>query len=186
MYVSKIKTPYRLYRKSRICQGDIFQDLFVSIGGKNGANDDFDLPYSVVLTQDCDLEQDFNERRAKTGKNDKHIDTVLICPAYPIDLFSAGTHLKNRVMQTYIKGALDKVKRNDELKRYHYLAEDLDHGVPDLVIDFKHFFTIPRDVLYKQRKESYVTSINEVYREYLSQRFTNYLGRIGLPDSSSS
>ena len=186
MYVSKIKTPYRIYRKARICQGDIFQDLFVSIGGGGGIYDEFHLTHSVVLTQDCDLEQDFNERRAKTGKNDKHIDTVLICPAYPIDSFSEGKHIRDRAMEPFPKRSLEKLKRNDEFKRYHYLLEDLDHGIPDLVIDFKHFFTIPRDVLYKQRKESYVTSINEVYREYLSQRFTNYLGRIGLPDSSSS
>ncbi|MDK2899013.1 MAG: hypothetical protein PWQ10_200 [Patescibacteria group bacterium] len=185
MYVSKIKTPYRTYRKARICQGDIFQDLFVSIGGAGGVYDEFHLTHSVVLTQDCDLDQDFTERKAKSNKNDKHIDTVLICPAYPIDSFSAGTHIKNRTMSPYVKGALEKIKRNDELKRYHYLLEDLDNGVPDLVIDFKHFFTIPRDVLYKQKNISYVTSVNEIYREALSQRFSNYLGRIGLPDQSS-
>lgn len=189
MYASKIKTPYRIYRKSRICQGDIFQDLFISIGGTKGTSqvyDDFSLVYGVILTQDCDLEQDFNERKAKAKKTDKHLDTVLVCPAYPIDPFSKGEHLEGRVMETFPGRSLDKLKKNDDLKRYHYIAEDLEHGVPDLIIDFKHFFTIPRDVLYKQKKTGYITSINEIYREYLSQRFTNYLGRIGLPDSSSS
>lgn len=56
-------------------------------------------------------------------------------------------------------------------------------GVPEFVIDFKHFFTVPVDVVYKQRKTIYIATIGELYREELSQRFANFLSRIGLPDA---
>jgi hypothetical protein len=190
MYTSKIKTQYRQIRKARISQGDIFQDLLISIGsGSDTIHVEVNLEYAVVLTQDCDLQQDYDERmrRPRPEKCDKHIDTILICPAYPLEEFAKGTHIKNRRMETFNKDQVDdKVKKNDVYKRYHYLAEDLDNGVPELVIDFKHFFTAPRKFLYSQRKSCYVATINEIYREDVSLRFANFLSRIGLPDNSSS
>lgn len=190
MYTSKIKNQYRQIRKARICQGDIFQDVLISIGsGSNTIHIEANLEYAVVLTQDCDLQQDFDERtkRPKPEKGDKHIDTILICPAYPLEEFAKGTHIKDRQMDTFNKDQINKkVKKNDVFKRYHYLAEDLDNGVPELVLDFKHFITAPRKFLYSQRKLNYVASINEIYREDLSLRFANFLSRIGLPDNSSS
>ncbi len=190
MYISQVKTQYKQFRKARICQGDIFEDLLISIGsGSNTTHIEANLKYAVVLTQDCDLQQDFDERSKKPApeKSDKHIDTILICPAYSLEDFARGTHIEGRKMETFSNKEVDKkLKGNDVYKRYHYLVEDLDNGVPELVIDFKHFFTAPRDVLYSQRKRSYIASINEIYREALSQRFANFLSRIGLPDKSSS
>lgn len=189
MYTSKIKNQYRSYRKARICQGDIFQNLLISIGsGSNTKHIEANLEYVVIMTQDCDLQQDYDERnkKPKPSENDKHIDTILVCPAYPIEDFARGDHIDGRKMHTYNDKEVKKIKSNDTQKRYHYLAEDLDYGVPELVIDFKHFFTAPREVLYRQRTGSYITTINEIYRESLSQRFTNFLSRIGLPDNTSS
>lgn len=190
MYISRIKSPYKQYRKARLCQGDIFEDLLISIGsGSDTTHIEFSLEYAVVLTQDCDLQQDFDERntRPRPLTSDKHLDTILICPAYPVEDFAKGVHITGRRMSVFsTKDVEKKLKQNDAYKRYHYLREDLDNGVPELVLDFKHFLTAPRDVLYQQRKKSYIASVNEIYREALSQRFANFLARIGLPDSSSS
>ncbi len=190
MYKSQIKSRYRHHRKTRICQGDLFRDLLVSVGSGSGTEHLLaNLDYAVVLTQDCDLEQDHRERIKKPVpiKKDKYIDTILICPAYGFDDFVDGTHIAGRQMETFESGKLrDRIKANDVYKRYHYLSEDLDNGVVELVIDFKHFITAPRSLLYKKRKENYVTTINEIYREELSHRFANFLSRIGLPDNSSS
>lgn len=190
MYTSQIKSPYKHYRKLRICQGDIFEDLLISIGSGSDTNHaEFNLEYAVVLAQDCDLQQDFDERKVRPIPtiNDKYLDTVLICPAYLLEEFAQGTHIAGRRMNTFSAKEIEKkLKQNDVFKRYHYLSEDLDNGVPELVLDFKHFLTAPRDVLYSRRKESYVATVNEIYREALSQRFTNFLSRIGLPDNSSS
>ena len=89
-------------------------------------------------------------------------------------------------MELFTPKLLDRIRANDTYKRYHYLNEDLENGVPELVIDFKHFVTASRFQIYKNRSNQYVTTNNELYRESLSIRFANYLARIGLPDKSSS
>lgn len=189
MYISQVKTQYKQFRKARICQGDIFQNLFISIGSGGGTlHVEANLEYAVVLTQDCDLQQDFTERNVKpvSANNDKHLNTILICPAYSLEDFIVGSHIEGKTMGKFGPKDILKLRKNDVFKRYHYLAEDLDNDIPDLVLDFKHFLTAPRDMLYSDRKTGYVASINEIYREALSQRFANFLARIGLPDNSSS
>ncbi len=49
-----------------------------------------------------------------------------------------------------------------------------------LIIDFKHYYTIPRNILY-QNLDHYNVSITELHREQLSQRFAYYLSRVGTP-----
>ena len=191
MYRSQIKNRYRQYRKTRICQGDIFKNLLISIGsGSDTYHELRDLKHAVVLSQDCDLEQDFTERNSEHSgqeEQDKHIDTILICPAYGFEDFTKGEHIAGRRMKPFESSKLrDRLKGNDVFKRYHYLSEDLENGIVELVVDFKHFITAPRSLLYNSRKEKYIATINEIYREELSQRFANFLSRIGLPDNTSS
>lgn len=187
MYKSLVKSPYKHFRKQRVCQGDIFQDLLITIGsGSDTLHIEANLKYAVVLSQDCDLQQDYDQRNKKTVLADKHVDTILICPAYSLEDFAQGKHVEGRQMETFNGKQLPKLRGNDTMKRYHYLSEDIDSGVPELVLDFKHFLSAPRSILYAQRKSKYVTTINEIYREALSLRFANYLSRIGLPDESSS
>jgi hypothetical protein len=162
MFKSAIKKPYRHFRKTRICQGDIFHDLLITIGsGSNTLHIEAVLEYAVVLTQDCDLQQDFVNRKKHSNNNDKDIDTILVCPAYSLEDFAQGRHIKDRHMQSFTAKELNKkFKPNDMMKRYHYLVEDLENGVPELVIDFKQFLTVPRYVLYGRRKTNYLTTIN--------------------------
>lgn len=41
--------------------------------------------------------------------------------------------------------------------------------------------TVPRNELYKIHSDLYVLTLSELFREELSQRFTNFISRIGLP-----
>ncbi len=183
MFESKIKSQYRKKNNERLYQGDILKDLKFVIGDskKETEKDIISLPFAVILSQDCDMQSDFNYE--KLGKNqDKRLLSLLICPAFLINEFVQGKHLENWQMEIFNKSCIKRIKKNDTYKRYHFLANGLDFSVPELVIDFKHFFTLPRDFLYKQRKNKYVASLNEIFREELSQRFSNYLSRIGIPE----
>lgn len=199
MYTSKIKSHYIKFRKQRLCQGDILQNISFTIR-LNGVSDEEDmavLPYAVVLSQDCDVDLDHKMRLKEKellktfnfeehsdrfrSIHDKFLPTILVCPAYRADDFFAGNHIKGLYMKSNNKPEADKIKNNKEMSRYHYLPQDTNMGVTDLVLDFKHFFTIPTDILYEQRKDSYLITINELFRESLSQRFANYLSRFGLP-----
>ena len=69
---------------------------------------------------------------------------------------------------------------DNEIPRYHYLKfPDLD--MPELIIDFKHFFTINKNVLYKQIKKR-LCSLDDLFKEKINQRFSYYVSRIGLPE----
>lgn len=185
IYKSKINSIYRSTKSSkRLCQGDILKDLQFAIG--NSSSDSIKdlvfLNFAVVLSQDCDLQSDFLNRKGDHSDQDKYLSSILVCPAYKIEEFAQGCHLNDWKMKPFYQKEIEKLHKNDEFKRYHYLpGETTKFFVPELVLDFKHFFTLPRDFLYRQKKDKYVASLSELFREELSQRFSNYLSRIGLP-----
>lgn len=119
-------------------------------------------------------------------KHDKYLPMILICPAYPSELLKMGTHLRDQLKQNMENWSKQKNKFHDikiqANPRFHYLKGDQDLQIADLIIDFKHYFTIPRDELYRVYNDAYLISLNQLFREFLSQRFVYYFSRIGLPD----
>jgi hypothetical protein len=71
----------------------------------------------------------------------------------------------------------------NEIPRYHYLKFP-DSDMPELIIDFKHFFTINRNKLYDQLDKR-LCSLDTLFKEKVNQRFSNYVSRIGLPEHNS-
>ncbi len=189
--LSKIKALYRKHSESRIVQGDILRDITFLEWDLNERNPtkspviDKYLPYIVILTQDCDLEQDFDNRQEdEAEKQDKFLQSILVCPAYIEDQFRKGTHLEGfKLVMENFNSERFKIIRGNNNPRYHFLqkAPDPDYQIPNLVLDFKHYYTMPVPVLYKLYRRHYVASLNELFREALSQRFSYYLSRVGLP-----
>jgi len=173
----------------RICQGDIFRNIDIIDWNIKDNLSEYEiskttLPYIIVLSQDCDLEWDFNNRSELASvKHDKYLQTILACPAYNAAEFKAGDHLKsNRLkMQEWNSDDYKRIKQQN-LTRFHFLEQNQALQVPQLIVDFKHYYTIPRDALYKMYVGHYLSTINPLFRESLSQRFSNYLSRIGLPE----
>ena len=184
MFKTKIKSRYRKNKNARLYQGDILRDLEFIVGDprKEVEKSLFQLPFSIILTQDCDLESDYKSRSNLSQNQDKFLLSLLICPAFNVQKFSQGEHFPDLQMETFNTKEIDKLKKNDKYKRYHFLPGNSYYSLPDLVIDFKHFFTLPREFVYQHKKEKYLASLNELFREELSQRFSNYLSRIGLPE----
>lgn len=115
---------------------------------------------------------------------DKILPSILVCPAFPAKQLREGVHLnnyKNYFMQHINSCTWGKIKIN-EIPRYHYLNEFSEFQIPDLVLDFKRYYTLPTDYVYNIFEKSYIGSLNELFRENLSSRFSNYLSRIGTPD----
>jgi hypothetical protein len=175
----------------KISQGDIYRDLDVvydvkSVSIETGEMEYTEITYthSIVITQDCDLEQDYQNRGAPEKGHDKYIPCVLLAPAYLAEQLKDGVHLKDVGLSMQKMGGTlwNSVKKNQSL-RYHFLAKHLDYNIPELVVDFKHYFTISRNFFCEiVMKDKYMASLAPLYREHLSDRFTHYLSRIGLPD----
>ncbi len=172
---------------NRISQGDIFEDIEIieSLGVLKSevTVKKILFPYVVCLNQECDLENDF----AKNGALlcDNNLLHLAIAPAFIFDQFLAGTHWGaifsgNRPQKrsdTNIKKIID-----NEIPRYHYLKFP-DKEMPELIIDFKHFFSLQREVMYSCLDKR-LCSMDDLFREKINQRFSYYISRIGLPEHS--
>lgn len=179
---------------TRPWQGDIYRDVdliqditytLTFEGTREYVVSEIRYNYVVVLTQECDLEQDYNNRTGNKEDHDKYIPMILMAPAYLAESLRYGEHLQGyeQKMQHINSKEWEKLKKNDN-KRYHYLKSDRNLNVPELAIDFKHFFTIYRDYFYnKIMNGAYLASLTILHREELSQRFCNFLSRIGIPDN---
>jgi len=186
---SKIKPFYFEKKDIRICQGDIYKDLMYDVKSFKEGNSfktlRVYLPFIVILSQDCDLEQDYKNREIRKDKHDKYLRTILFSPAYNSEDLKAGTHLGHiKLTMEYYNSERMKIIRKNNNERYHTIEKSEDFEFPELVIDFKHYYTLPLEKAYETSfKKNYVCTINELYRESLSHRFAFYLSRIGTPDN---
>jgi hypothetical protein len=135
-----------------------------------------------VLTQDCDLENDFKTRSKKSESGvsaEGVLPNVLLCEVITVAalrITAPGSDVWR------------KVKANKD-ERYHVLesaaawADALKEGLPPLGIDFKRYFTIPTDELYFQIGSGAKRRCRLIspYREHLSTRFSAFLARVALP-----
>ena len=192
--MAKVITKTYTESKAGINQCDIFRNVEFIEYFKESENiievSKIVFPLAIVLTQACDLQQDYNARRrieVKTTSNqDKFLISVIVAPLYNFEEFRLGTHLDQLGLVMEPKGRRDRslctnIIKNEN-KRYHYLNFDDNIEIVESVIDFKHYFTVTVNYLNQIRETNYICSIESLYRESIVQRFSNFLSRIGLPD----
>lgn len=199
---TNISSSYRLNESNKISQGDIFKNFPVYYYDADEKTlNTLKLSYCVVVSQDCDLTQDYNSHNEKIkllnecnkdenklkSLNNKLIPSILLVEGFPAEQLRVGEHLSN--LGIYTPTISKKTKTpwknitQNETPRYHYLKEDelFKQSESDIVFDFKRYYTVSRGYLYSLFNEYYHVSLNELYRENLSIRFSNYISRIGLP-----
>ncbi|MBL8962504.1 MAG: hypothetical protein KF787_12140 [Phycisphaeraceae bacterium] len=139
---------------------------------------------AVVVTQDCDLAQDWSKRQAaSTAETD--LSCVLLCRAVIAEsAFVSDERIKGRDLQKPI--------RNNKNERYQYLAkvptaaDGAAQGHEALLVDFKSLFTIRTTEIYRQLRAGNSPPrrrfrLKTPWAEHLQCRFTGYHARIGLP-----
>jgi len=181
----------RKSKQSRILQGDVFKDVeyIEYVKEQSGILEvsKITFPLVVILSQDCDLEQDARSRRLKDSSldQDKWLLSVLVAPLYNAEHVYQGEHLSeiNLTMQKINKNRRPgELLRNNETPRYHYLEFPPSIPVVPSVIDFKHYFAVNVRYLVSIKHRNFICSVSPLFREDISIRFANYLARIGLPD----
>ncbi|MFZ0034863.1 MAG: hypothetical protein WAK60_07740 [Sedimentisphaerales bacterium] len=181
-------------KRARLSQGDIYKDVeFIEYAIEKAGVIEISkivFPFVVVLTQDCDLNQDYTVRwsRKDISNQDKKIISVIVAPLYNEEHVCKGEHLSELGMtMAEIKSkTLGNNLRQNQTPRYHYLKFPKNVPIVTSVIDFKHYFTVNVEYLKKHKKENFICQIGPLYREAVSQRFSNYLSRIGLPKNETS
>jgi len=173
---SRIESFFIKHSGKRICQGDIFRDFeyieFVSNNKKIGTGIKKIFPYLLVLSQDCDLESDHKNHIECKDNQDKYLISILVCPGYSAEALREGNHLKEYGLKmNRIDSDRWKIIKNNQNPRYHFLRGVQELQIPNLVVDFKHYYTISRDMLYENFKDYYLSSINELFRSKIYQLF---------------
>jgi hypothetical protein len=192
MLKSKIESQYETHDCSRISQGDILRDVDFVIIGENEIAIELNYQYIVVMSQDCDLDEGntlFSADIKCEGSCklfSQFLHSILFVPAFPAELLRSGEHIKSlyNIKAQRLNTDLWKPIPKNHNPRYHFLPQDADHQIPDLVLDFKAYYTLSFEYFLSKHKAHYLATVNELFRERLSQRFSNYLNRIGLPDLS--
>ena len=111
----------------RICQGNIYRNItyFEKVVEKEADFIEFRRDFSVVISQDCDLHQDYCLRESPPDSGiqnqDKYVINILFCPLYLFESFIKGEHLVDlgRRMQMFNSDARRKIKTNQNF-RYHF------------------------------------------------------------------
>jgi len=170
-----------------LSQGDIFQDIeileHINVEKSVVTVQKILFPFVVCLNQECDLESDF--RNKSDILCDNNLLHIAIAPAFIFEQFLNGTHwggiFESNIPQKRSNTAIKKIMDN-EIPRYHYLKFP-DSDYPELIIDFKHFFTISKSIIYEQMDKR-LCSVDDLFREKINQRFSYFISRIGLPEYS--
>ena len=184
----------------RLCQGDVIKNVHyiqkIEELEENLKITIIDFPLVIILTQDCDLERDYKNRydTENIKNDDKKLISALVAPLYVSEQVIAGTHLEDLKlkMQQIPKGKKGKPSTRlnnlikNETPRYHYLKFSPESQIADRIIDFKHYFSANVEQLEQLKKDNFICQVRELYREDISQRFANYLSRIGLPPDETS
>jgi hypothetical protein len=170
----------------RLRQGEILVGLIQvrqsvnSIGSDAPQINEITHPFVVVMTQDCDLEQD-SRLRTETGQGS--LVNVLFCEAM------ATTELKSKLPPG--KDIWKRIVQNKD-ERYQCLEEvpaaqdTSQQGIPCLGCDLKRYFTVPTDEVYKRVELGQImrrTRLITPYAEHLLHRFCNFQARIPLPEN---
>jgi len=180
--------------RSRVFQGDVFRNIEMIEYAEESEGyleiSKIVFPLAVVLTQDCDLESDFRHRFNRKMKNtnsdqDKWLISMLMAPLYNVEQVYLGEHLSElgmKMQRINANRTPGNYLRNNQLPRYHFISFPSSIPIVDSVVDFKHYFTVNCKYLHRIRKSNFVCRLASLYRECLSQRFSDFLSRIGLPD----
>lgn len=135
--------------------------------------------YVVIISQDCDLLQDFNATEDGRGGDLNGVIVYGAIEAGALLAEAGGRDIRKRIM-------LNKDERYHLLQRVE-LENDLENaGIPSLIIDFRKLFTLSPKEIYRQCSEGgnakRRTRLETPYKEHLQSRAAFYLARIGLPE----
>jgi hypothetical protein len=139
-------------------------------------------PFAVVLSQDCDLEQDWKVRQEMSP------DSQEASPRELPSILFAEVHTAADLRGRLNGGLWQRIRQNKD-ERFHFLeevpagAEAMANGLPELGIDFKRYFSIPTREVYKRMEgpAQRRCRLQSPYLEHLSTRFCYYQFRVALP-----
>jgi hypothetical protein len=144
-------------------------------------------PYSIVVTQDCDLDWDYRARQTQNSQPSKLLNSVILCE------ISTARELRDTADD--MNSSAWKLVVSHRHERYYFFEkippslETEQKGLPELTADFKKIFGIDGATLYHQIELGKVKRravLANPYLEHFSRRYHNFHGRVALPSQYES
>lgn len=153
------------------------------LGDERPQVEEIQHPYSIVLTQDCDLYWDFTAREQgnDAGLQMKLVPNVLLCELSEEAVLRGEQGINSEVWRRIAKNL------NERFHRFPEVPPDGDRrgdGLPSLVADFKRIFTVPTEELYARMGADVIrrSFLQNPHLQHFSSRFGYYCLRVALPD----
>ena len=138
-------------------------------------------PWTIILSPSCDLEWDYKARYGEAAIGTKAMKHIFLCDLEDFRALKDDGRLQNSATMT-------KLVRQNRDERYHYLISagtGEGQSLPEFFIDFKRVFSVHIEYLYAVVDKDLVIrrgTLMTPWIQHLADRFTYFLGRVGLPD----
>ena len=182
---------------SALRQGEILRDIReVAVSGKNG-QDKYDIeevlhPFLFVVTQDCDLNQDFRSRYTDFADfpDEAMKDKFREQPKYQIEQIQLVVcQREGEIKQgADLNSELFRRVKTNQHERFHRLGPASianTEDTLDLYVDFKRTFSLPTAFIYSQIREDEnrrLALTPDIYMRDLIHRYYSFHSRVALPE----
>jgi hypothetical protein len=117
-------------------------------------------PYAIIITQDCDLDWDYNARFKNDNKNQeipnlKLLNSIILCE---IDTAKNIRNLKETKDKNFLNSHEWNLVQTQRHERFYFFEQvpnscELEQeGLPELTADFKKVFGVTPEFIYHQIK----------------------------------
>lgn len=139
-------------------------------------------PYTIVVTQDCDLDWDFTARHTKDIQLSKLLNSVILCEiAAARDIRETADNMNSKEWKLVESHRHERFYFFEKIPPEYELEQE---GLPELTADFKKVFGLDAATLYCQIELGMArrrTVLASPYLEHFSKRYYGFHGRVALP-----
>lgn len=139
-------------------------------------------PYTIVVTQDCDLDWDYRARQSNDPQPSKLLNSVVLCEiAAARDIRDTADNMNSKEWK------LIESHRHERFYFFEKVPPECEverEGLTELTADFKKVFGIDAATLYRQIELGIVKRravLASPYLEHFSRRYHSFHGRVALP-----
>lgn len=164
-----------------LSQVTIYQIKASDVGAEVPGIEALDLPFAMVVSQDCDLDWDWKNRSGRVPESNKDLPSVLLVVVQEAKpQYDDGGAVKSQWKTI-------RQNKNDRYQFFQKVLPDEDvqgQGLPELLVDFKRYYAISTEVLYASVSANIAQRrciLTAPYLQHFAQRFGAFQGRVALP-----
>ena len=188
----------KVAKEDHICQGDVFSNVQYSYVDFED-NESIDLieytfPMAIIISQACDVDAISKMISNGSGKVNKFMPSILMCPIYDKEEAKSLSHLDEAFQELSISKERAKDEKLFNTKEFNVVTQDWHyrfhaltvsdkkgkHILDNAVIDFKHYFTVPPTYLFNNRNNR-LFHLDSLFSEQITLKFATYLSRVAIP-----